>query len=210
MRRLLVMVIIITSGCGSSREAAELYQSGMKEFSARRLGEAEKYFLLAVEKDSSLLNASLMLCKVYYYNGNYRSAIQYSDMILDSDPDHAAAMYWKARSLIMSIPENTGEAASLLVRSLEIDGHNIQARLLLGMIYEKDSRYADALYQYMAVIDEEEGIIAAHGNLALLYRRMGLEQRSGRELAAARKIAELSGKGEERIKYISDEIGGYR
>ncbi len=203
----LFILLSIISGCDSGDKALNLYQSGMKEFNVKNLPQAEKFFLSAVEKDSALLNAHLMLCKIYYYNGNYESAVEAADAILDDDPDHANAMYWKARSLVMSGNENTSVPVELLVRSLEIDGHNIQARLLLGMIYEKNSSYKEALHQYLAVQEEEEGIVSARANLAMLYMRMGLRDRCMRELEVAEKIAVSSGKGIKRIKFIKQEAG---
>ncbi|HPS57720.1 MAG TPA: tetratricopeptide repeat protein [Spirochaetota bacterium] len=204
MNRLVLISLLLLAACGSSEEAIELYRSGMKEFSARKLAEAEKCFLMAIDKDPDLLNARLMLCKIYYYNGDFKSAVDSADFILDEDPDHANALYWKARSLVMSGDGNNG-AVDLLTRSLEIDGHNIQARLLLGMIYEKNSQYTEALHQYLAVQEEEEGIIAARGNLALLYRGMGVYERYKSELAVAERMAESSGKSIKRIKLLKDE-----
>lgn len=205
IKYLLILLAMLT-GCNSGEEALTLYQSGMKEFNSRKLAEAEKFFISALEKDSDLLNAHLMLCKIYYYNGNYKSAIGSADTILESDPDHANALYWKARSLVIS-GGDTAAPVDLLVRSLEIDGHNIQARLLLGMIYEKNAKYKEALHQYLSIIEEEEGIISARGSLAMLYLRMGLKDRCARELEVAEKIAESSGKGLKRIKFIKDEAG---
>jgi len=178
----------------------------MKAYRLKELAEAEKFFSEVVNIDDDLLNAKLMLCKINYYNGNLKSAIEYADSVLDTDPDHIGAMYWKARALLLTDGNNMAEPADLLVRLLETDSHNIQARLLLGMIYEKESRNRDALHQYLAVIEEEEGIISARGNLALLYGRMGLVDKSRQELRAAKKIAALSGKGEDRLNLICKEM----
>lgn len=179
----------------------------MKEFSMKKLAEAEKLFISAVEKDSGLLNAHLMLCKIYYYNGNYNSAIDSADAILDKDPDNANALYWKARTLAMSDKNSGPEAINLLTRSVEIDGHNIQARLLLGMMYEKQARYKEALHQYLEVIDKEDDIISARGRLALLYLRMGIKERCDRELDIAQKVAETTGRGNKTIQLIKEEVG---
>lgn len=202
----LLILLAMLTGCNSGEEAMALYRSGMKEFNSRNLAGAEKFFTSALEKDSSLLNAHLMLCKIYYYNGNYKSAVESADTILDSDPDNANTLYWKARSLVMSGADSS-IPVGLLVRSLEIDGHNIQARLLLGMIYEKNVRYKEALNQYLSVIEEEEGIMSARGNIAMLYMRMGFKEKCASELETAVKIAGLSGKGLKRIELIREEAG---
>ncbi|HPS57716.1 MAG TPA: hypothetical protein PK514_06380 [Spirochaetota bacterium] len=66
MNKLVLISLLLLSACGSSEEAINLYQSGMKEFSARKPTEAEKYFLMAIEKDPELLNARLMLLSFCY------------------------------------------------------------------------------------------------------------------------------------------------
>ena len=205
LKKNVLLLIIFLAGCGNSGRALDFYHSGMREFGARKLAEAEKSFISAIESDPGLMNAHLMLCKINYYNGDYGSALEYADTILNSDPDHANALYWKARSLLMCGNDNMGDPAALLVRSLEIDGHNIHARLLLGMVHERNSRYREALHQYMTVIEEEDGIISARGSLALLYRRMGFIEKYKEELSVAEKIAALSGKGIKRIKMIRSE-----
>jgi len=209
MKRLLFASLLMLLSCGGGDEAIDLYRKGMKEFTAGRLPEAENNFLAAADKDRGLLNARLMLSKISYYNGNFSSALSFADSILDEDPDNPAALYWKARSLVMS-GEAGGTVVELLVRSLEIDGSNIQAKLLLAMIYEKNSQYREAMKEYLGVIDLEEGIIAARGNLAMLYLRMGLGKKYEQELDRAETIAGASGKGADIIRAFRDEAGRMR
>lgn len=207
MKRLLYVMMILITGCSGGGGSYEFYQSGMKEFASRKLDKAEKLFLAALEKDETLLNAGIMLSKIYYYSGNYKSAIEYADYVLDYDPDHVTAMYWKARSLVMVSPVQTSKAIELLKTILEKDSHYISARLLLGILHEKNKDYESAVYQYVSVIEEEDEIISARCNLAMLYMRMGLKEKSAKELDIAGKISECSGKGSERIKVIRKEIG---
>lgn len=208
--RHLLLIIIFTAGCGSGNEAIELYKSGMKEYNNRKLVEAEKFFTAALDEDNDLLNAYLMLGKISYFNGNYAESVRYTNTLLDKNPEHAPALYWKARSLVMLKRDDTAEAENLLKKSLELDGHNSQARLLLGMICEKNSKYREALYQYSLVKEEEDEIISARGNLAMLYTRMGLKQKGEAELSSAEKLSEICGKGADRLKTIRREIGGMK
>lgn len=207
MKRIFLVLILAFTGCSSGEEALAVYRSGVQEFSAGKLPEAERYFLEALEMDADLLNARLMLAKIYYYNKNYAAAISSADSMLGKDPDHAEALYWKARSMVMSCGDNNSEPVSLLVRSLEIEGHNTHARLLLGMIYEKNSQYTEALHQYMEVVEHEEDIISARCCLSILYRRMGFNERAERELAAAERIAVAGSRGMKRIGFIKKEAG---
>jgi tetratricopeptide (TPR) repeat protein len=209
MRRLLFVLFLMLLSCGSRDEAIDLYRAGMKEFVAGRLPAAEKNFRAAADKDRNLTNARLMLSKISYYNGDFSSALSFADSILNDDPDHASALYWKARSLVMS-GESGSTVVELLGRSLEVDGSSIQARLLLAMIYEKNSQYMEAMREYLGVIDQEESIIAARGSLAMLYLRMGLGKKFEQELDRADAVAGASGKGAEIIRAFRDEAGRVR
>ena len=66
--------------------------------------------------------------------------------------------------------------------------------------------YKEALHEYITAISEEESLIIARGNLAVLYRRLGLADRAAREIDQAVKISEITGRDIKSLKLIKSEF----
>ena len=206
MRAIFLIPAILLLGCGQSVNVSDLYIRGVKEYQEKRFEDAEKSFRGVIDADDDFLNAYLMLAKIYYYNRDYSRALESVDEILERDGDHAGALYWKARCIVMSNREKTDEPVELLKRVLETDSGHIPARLLLSLLYEKQGSYKEALHEYITVLGEEENLISARGNLAILYMRLGLKERAKSEIDKALKISEITGSGVKNIKMIKSEF----
>lgn len=197
---------VLIAGCSGGEDAAVKYNDGVAAFSEKRFDDAVKHFNFVIDLDDDFLNAYLMLSKIYYYNRDYKRSLEILDKLIDKDPDHTGALYWRARTLVMSGPGAEDDSVNLLNRVLEVDSSHIPARLLLSLLHEKKGNYREALHQYLAVLSEEENLVSARGNLAILYMRLGMTGKASAEIEKAARIAEITGHGIENIKIIKSEF----
>lgn len=204
--------LILIFSCSNNKEKAlELYLKGKEKFDKKELDNARLHFSKAIDTDSSLLNAKLMLAKVDFYQKKFKKALSHISDILDKDPDHSGALYWKARILTLSgakeeADKNQKESINCLAKVLEIDAYHIRARLLLALLYEKEKNYKKAIYHYKVLINEQETIINARANIGILYKKLGLQDKAKQELQIAREIAKISNLPENKIEIILKEI----
>ena len=89
---------------------------------------------------------------------------------------------------------------------LESDSSHIPARLLLAILYEKKGNHREAIHEYITILGEEDNLLSARGNLAILYMRLGLKERGKSEIEKAARIAEITGSGIKNINYIKSEF----
>jgi len=200
------VLLVLFAGCGDSTRVMDLYTQGQQEFSKKNLSAAEKIFSDVIKLDDDFLNAYLMLAKIHYHNKEYDKTLSDLESIFDKDPDHAGALYWKGRTLVISGKDDKNESVKILQRVLEIDSHHTPARLLLALVYEKNGKYKEALHEYITAMSEEESLIIARGNLAVLYRRLGLKERASLEINRAVKIAEITGRDFKSLNLIKSEF----
>ena len=209
---IIFLVLISIFSCSNNKEKAlELYLKGKEKFDKKELDNASLYFSRAIDTDSSLLNAILMLAKIDFYQKKFNKALNHISHILDKDPDHCGALYWNARILTLSgakkdADKKQKEAISCLTKVLEIDAYHIRARLLLALLYEKDKNFKNAIYHYKVLINEQETIINARANIGILYKKLGLKDKAKQELHIAREIAKISNLPEDKIEIILKEI----
>ncbi|PKL18179.1 MAG: hypothetical protein CVV49_07220 [Spirochaetae bacterium HGW-Spirochaetae-5] len=206
MKYFIFFIMIICAGCGDTGSVMDIYARGQQEYQIKNLSGAAKLFEEVVELDDDFLNAYLMLAKIHYYNKEYVKTFAFTDKLLERDPDHCGGLYWKGRALLISGSDKKNEAENILRSVLEIDSHHIPARLLLALVYEKNGKYKEALHEYITAMSEEESLISARGNMAVLYRRLGLKDRAAAEITMAVKIAEITGRDMPSLKLIKSEF----
>ncbi len=215
--RPLACLIIILSGAAaacsrsSANEARAIYARGIAHYEKKELDAAARCFEESRSRDGNFPNAALMLAKARYFTGKRAEAREILGDLLAHDPSHVGALYWKARSLVADIPREEGgsaesEAMELLGKALEIDGHNIQARTLLALLYEKKKMYREALREYRAALQEEESLISARANAGILYQRLGLRDRAVSEIDDAITIARAAGVPADSLAAIKKEM----
>lgn len=206
MKKVYSIMLLLFTCCGGSGDLSQMYSQGVMAYNGKRFEEAAKMFHSVIENDVNFLNAYLMLAKIHYYNREYQKSLDVIDEIVERDPDHTGALYWKARALVMADDRNVDEPVELLRRVVETDSSHIPARLLLSLLYEKKGEYREAIHEYITILGEEENLVSARGNLAILYMRLGLTGRAKDEVAKAQKIAEVSGCGVKNINLIKSEF----
>lgn len=199
---LTIAIAVSAAGCGSTADTDTIYRDALAEFYQQNLEKAETLFLQIVKKDRSHCNAFLMLSKISCYKGEYKRAVDFADKALKQSPGHSGALYWMARSLIMKDKNNTGTAIELLRKSLEGGGGSMRERQLLALLYEKEGRYKEAFYQYYKALRNEEVLVNIRVNLALLYDRLGMDERGSSELEKALNAAKAAGISDENITKI--------
>jgi len=204
--------VLITAACfsvscsGDRSESDRFFNEGLKYYRSCNLDDAESMFSKAAECDKTNLNAYLMLSKIFYFKKMYDEALEYADKVLSSDENNTNALYWKSRILVMKNPLSPDVPLHFLSKILKKDTHHIPARLLLALLLEQKGENRKAMNHYAALVSEEEFIISAHLNLALLYRRMGFSKKSNNEIRISKKLAAATGKGKSKIRLIQNEV----
>lgn len=109
------------------------------------------------------------------------SARRAIDKALKLSPNNARALYYKAL-----LERRAGESDAELANLLEVVNQYPQsrdARRELGITYfqRDDDKHAMEQFEALEAIDPDD--VAAHYNLSILYRRMGMKEQAKREQA---------------------------
>jgi tetratricopeptide (TPR) repeat protein len=215
MLLLCVAALAASLQCGDAGGNASLtyFNEGKKHYARKNLNKADELFRKAAEEDPGLLNATLMRAKIRYYRRDFPGSLSFLDDIINENGNHLDALFWKARVLVVG-GEKTGidrnererEAVKCLTTVIEADSGHVQARTLLALLYEKNRKYRESLYQYHAALREEESLVHARSNLAILYARMGLKDRALKELKTAMAICDAAAIPKSNLLEIKKEI----
>ncbi|MBN2041117.1 MAG: tetratricopeptide repeat protein [Spirochaetes bacterium] len=220
---LTIMTVITVSGLFSfssckdqnknNEEAYNFYLKGKEAYQNQDLDHAARLFSEAADKNSNLLNAKVMLAKIYYHKTDFSNALSVLNEILKNDEDHINSLYWKSRILIVdsgnnaeTAKKNESEAIKSLNRVLELDSYHIPARLLLALIYEKNKLYKEAIFEYKSALNEQEVLVNARANLSILYNRLGLKEKSKKEMEIAIRIADSAKIENRNLLTLKEEI----
>jgi tetratricopeptide (TPR) repeat protein len=198
---------------GGGEKAREAYLKGKEAYARQDLETARTRFLESLDYDRTLLNAHLMIAKIDYFQRDFGDALGRNETILERNKDHTGGLFWKARVLAV-MPETSeaemqkheADAIECLKRTLELDSHHIHARSLLALLYEKRSLYKEAMIEYLTALEEEETLVSTRANLGILYRRMGMRDRSVKEIKTAIKIAESADINKKGLQVIMGEL----
>jgi len=200
------------TACSDRGKAMQLYLKGKDAYMKNDLQQAEALFKKAVKEDKSLLNAKLMVAKINYYRKDFEKTLSIAGEIIDKEPNHIGALFWKARTLVIkpgdaaASKKNETEAMLYLQKIIELDSHHLEARNLLALLYEKNKMFKEALYEYHAALAEEESLINSRANLSILYYRLGLKDKAQAEIERAISIAEIAGVNSKNLISIKKEV----
>ncbi len=199
-------IFIFVSCSHSKEEGLEYYENGKKLYNKKKLEKAYSIFEKAYNSDPSLLNAILMQSKIRYYQKKFNAALTLQNRLLSKNSEHVGALYWKSRTVVVSNNKDSHLAIKILLKVLEVDSHHIPARALLALLYEKKGKYNRAITEYKRIFLEQEGIINSKINLALLYNRLGLKEKSKEEIIMAETLSENAKIKNSNIILIKKEI----
>jgi tetratricopeptide (TPR) repeat protein len=111
----------------------------------------------------------------------YAQARPYLDKALALSANNARAFYYLG--LVERRTGNCDAEIANFKKVVEQYPMSIDARRELGISYYQNHRYDDARAQFEALQAIEPDDLAAHYNLAVIYRRMGMKERSSQEAA---------------------------
>jgi tetratricopeptide (TPR) repeat protein len=207
------MALFSLSCSGNAERAFKLFLKGKEAYSQKELDKAKRYFEEASKLDENLLNARLMLSKIFYFRRNFNDALKEINSIIEVEKNHVSSLFWKARVLAVmvkktesDIKKSDSEAMRCLQRVLELDNHHISARNLLALFYEKNKMYKEALNEYGRALEEEESLINTRANLSILYYRMGLKDKSIQQIERAIGIADIIQLDKKNLLLIREEV----
>jgi Flp pilus assembly protein TadD len=111
----------------------------------------------------------------------YSAARASLEKALSLSPNNARALYYLA--LVERREGNCNAELADLQNVVEQYPYSRDARRELGISYYQQHRYEDAREQFEALQGIDPDDLAAHYNLAVLYRRMGMKQRAAEQAA---------------------------
>jgi tetratricopeptide (TPR) repeat protein len=108
-------------------------------------------------------------------------------------PQNARANYYYAlslrkRSLETGSRKEWSQAEALLKKSAALDPLFVDAHYQLGLLYEDESRTAEAIREYGVSVQLRKDLSAAHYRLALLYKKAGKPALARQEFAIVEEL----------------------
>jgi len=176
------------------KKCDELYLKGKEAYLQKDFENAEKLFNEVIRIDKKYYNANIMISKIQFFEGNYDKALEKTNEVLKDDTNNIGALYWQSRILLLTSKEkeNEDKAKTNLIKVLELDSSHVEAREMLALIFEKEGDYKDALSEYELIMGEQKLITDSRANLSILYRKIGVKQKSQEQIDLAIKEAELN------------------
>lgn len=127
---------------------------------------AENYLKLCLAKDPHYMDARIALSYVYYWQKNYRAALQEAQYVIDQDPSNPEAYLAAGRAARLggSIPE----AEAYLRRALELAPNHAEVFLALAQLNEAERHYQEAYREFLdAYHKNPRDLLAKQGVIVL-------------------------------------------
>jgi superkiller protein 3 len=174
----------------TSSRAASL--KGSAELHMSRLTEALESYKKAVELDPKDPKAMLGLALTYWNANQDAEAAKVFAEGARKFPSDALLQLKYAIFLINAPEEKTLEREAqiekLLKRSEELDDSMAETHFHLGNVAVRQSKYEEALREFVAAADLDPEMSKTHFALARVYRRLGREQDAARETEIHAKL----------------------
>jgi len=116
-----------------------------------------------------------------FRNENYDAAMESLNKALELAPGDARAVFYRAS--IQRQKGNLEEAEALFLSVLKKYPRMRDAHRELGYTYYQEHKYAEARVQYELLQGIDPDDLAAHYNLMLIYRRLGLKDKADEQAA---------------------------
>ncbi|MCX7679656.1 MAG: tetratricopeptide repeat protein [Spirochaetes bacterium] len=205
------LFLLFSFACSFSNNTSQTFSQCLAHYEKQELENAAGCFEKIRSDKNYSLRAMIMLARVRYFENKFDEAKTLLEEIIDDEPFHTEARYWLARTLaVIPLEDGANEreqiAIEQLKKVLEINPHHIHARSLLALLYEKRNMYREALYEYLAALQEEETLMAARANLSILYRRIGLIERALSEIDRAIAISRAANMPIKNLLAIKKEL----
>lgn len=197
--------------CSATRDVEELFTQCLTHYEKHELEKASACFEKARAHGDFKVRAVLMLARVRYFENKFGEARTLLKGLIAEEPSHTGARYWLARAFAVDpasegADEREKSAIAHLKKVLEVDPHHVRARTLLALLYEKRNMHREALFEYLAALQEEETLVTARANLSILYRSLGLNERARTELDRAIAISKAADIPAKNLAAIKEEL----
>jgi len=147
---------------------------------------AEEYAKKAVELDSRMPRAHLLLGELYLYKSRVPEAIEQFQKELELNPGEAAVYYKLADGY--SRLQKYEEAEKLLQRSIWLDATSTGPYILMGKILQKKGETALAVRALQRALAMDPNNPIPHHLLGQAYRELGHTEDAERELKLAEQL----------------------
>lgn len=147
---------------------------------------AEEYAKKAVELDSRLPRAHLLLGELYLYKSRVPEAIEQFQKELELNPGDAA-VYYKLADAYTRL-QKYEEAEKLLQRSIWLDATSTGPYILMGKVLAKKGETALAVRALQRAIAMDPNNPMPHHLLGQAYRELGRTEEAERELKLSEQL----------------------
>src|SRR6267154_1167436 len=147
---------------------------------------AEEYAKKAVELDTRLPRAHLLLGELYLYKSRLPEAVEQFQKELELNPGDAAVHYKLADAYTRL--QKYEEAEKLLQRSIWLDSTATGPYILMGKVLEKKGEIALAVRALQRAISMDPNNPMPHHLLGQAYRELGRTEEAERELKLAEQL----------------------
>jgi tetratricopeptide (TPR) repeat protein len=169
---------------------------GMALYAHGNYDEAVRSLIRAADLNPSDPSAYLFLSRAYDSSpGQADDVIQRFRRFSELQPRNAQALYYYAMSLwkgkrAQDPNLDLRQIESLLKNSLDLDPQLAEAHLQLGNLYSDQSKYVEAIPEYVRALELNPDLADAHYRLGQAYVRTGQKQSAQEQLAVYQKIRE--------------------
>jgi tetratricopeptide (TPR) repeat protein len=147
---------------------------------------AEEYAKKAVELDSRMPRAHLLLGELYLYKSRVPEAIEQFERELELNPGEAS-VYYKLADAYTRL-QKYEEAERLLQRSIWLDATSTGPYILMGKILQKKGETALAVRALQRALAMDPNNPIPHHLLGQTYRELGKTEEAQRELKLAEQL----------------------
>jgi tetratricopeptide (TPR) repeat protein len=167
---------------------------GMALYSRGRYEESIKALLTAADLNPTDPRCYLFLSKAYLSSpGQADDVIQRFRRYAELQPNNALAQYYYAVSLWKGKRSETSsinyqQVASLLQKSIALDGKLAEAHLQLGILYADQHEYAKSFPEYTRAVELDPNLPDAHYRLGQYYVHAGQKDRAQREFQTFQQL----------------------
>ncbi len=144
---------------------------GEAYLSAGRFDEADAQLREAIRLEPAAAQPALSLATLLVERHRYEEAVLLLD---DAVTRHSSVgRLHVLRGTALRAQGQDAAAIRALERGVELDPEDVAARVLLGILYERQDRVDDAIEQYRAALDEDDSLSEAHLQLGVALMNAG-------------------------------------
>lgn len=166
--------------------------------------ESVKYLKNAIELEADNLEALSLLAKIYIENAKYGDALPVVKKILVIAPNSGFAHAYMGEILFSE--RKYGGAIDALRKSLHLDQGNARVYFLLGKVFERLDRLADAVFEYETAVEISPTTYEYRNALAIVYKTLEQEMSAFRQWEKCLELGDLTELERKNVKRSLSEL----